>query len=414
MQKIFRILIFVICFIIISATSGNISEINAETCTISLSPSTGNLNTGFTATGNCNPPTNNYYFISIFNSDNDVVFTPQDSDLLTFDSNGNYTFTMPPLGITGTFTAVISAPLNPLGQATFTINEDNNTSLQCGDTTSTYSPSCPNECPSVMQTASSWYCGGQPQVLDCSVGDLGATNDTSDTQNVQALDARACIGGFTTREQLLQPIRIKVNCLDKSGLVHLIGDQCAASQEITVTPTANNIGTEDSNGDGVDDNFYTCFDIQEINRDVGKIDVEFTTVNRGSCTTQSLDTLPANYDFWYEHIRRQFEDNDGYNEGENLYSPICADGGINTAIGCINYDVVELTQYLLGWSIGVGGGVALVLIVYAGIQIMTSMGDPGRLAEAKSLFFAAISGLLLIILSTFILRFLGVNILELF
>jgi len=87
-------------------------------------------------------------------------------------------------------------------------------------------------------------------------------------------------------------------------------------------------------------------------------------------------------------------------------------GGINTAIGCIPInDSNALIGFILRWAIGIGGGIAFILILVAGFQIMTSRGDPQRLQAGKELLTSAIAGLLLIIFSVFILQLIGVNIL---
>lgn len=88
--------------------------------------------------------------------------------------------------------------------------------------------------------------------------------------------------------------------------------------------------------------------------------------------------------------------------------------GIFTAIGCIPYDPVGLTKFFLGWALGIGGGIALLMIGFAGISIMTSAGDPKKMQGGQQLMTAAISGLLLIIFSTFILRFFGVTLFGIF
>lgn len=91
---------------------------------------------------------------------------------------------------------------------------------------------------------------------------------------------------------------------------------------------------------------------------------------------------------------------------------------IDTAIGCI--PVFDLNgpqgfmSFVLGWGVGVAGGIAFLLILFGGFQIMTSSGDPGKLKAGKELVGAAISGLLLLIFSTFILRIVGVDILNIF
>lgn len=58
------------------------------------------------------------------------------------------------------------------------------------------------------------------------------------------------------------------------------------------------------------------------------------------------------------------------------------------------------------------GGIALVLIAVAGFNIMTAAGDPQKLNGGRELLTAAVSGLVLIIFSVFILRLIGVQILQ--
>ena len=91
--------------------------------------------------------------------------------------------------------------------------------------------------------------------------------------------------------------------------------------------------------------------------------------------------------------------------------------GLNTAVGCIpfgdNTTSEALIGFILRWAIGVGGGIAFLLILYAGFQIMTSSGDPNKLKAGQELLTAAISGLIMLIFSTFILRVIGVDILKL-
>lgn len=93
----------------------------------------------------------------------------------------------------------------------------------------------------------------------------------------------------------------------------------------------------------------------------------------------------------------------------------CGVNGIDTAIGCI--DVLGSQSQFLGeilrWAVGVGGGIAFLLIVYAGFMIMTSTGDPERLKAGQELLTSAISGLILLIFAIFVLRFIGVDILGL-
>lgn len=93
----------------------------------------------------------------------------------------------------------------------------------------------------------------------------------------------------------------------------------------------------------------------------------------------------------------------------------CGPTQIDTAIGCI--DVLSNQNAFLGailrWAVGIGGGIAFLLIVYAGFMVMTASGNPDRLKAGQELLTSAISGLILLIFSIFILRFIGVDILQL-
>ena len=95
----------------------------------------------------------------------------------------------------------------------------------------------------------------------------------------------------------------------------------------------------------------------------------------------------------------------------------CTDGsaGIQTAIGCIHVlgSSEEFLSDILRWAVGIGGGIAFLLILYAGFMIMTASGSPDRLKAGQELLTSAISGLILLIFSIFILKFIGVDILGL-
>jgi hypothetical protein len=93
----------------------------------------------------------------------------------------------------------------------------------------------------------------------------------------------------------------------------------------------------------------------------------------------------------------------------------CAILNIETAIGCIPYgDADAMAKFFLGWGIGIGGGIAFVLIVVAGFMIITSSGDPRRLEAGKELLTSALMGLFMLIFSAYILRVIGVDILGVF
>jgi len=93
----------------------------------------------------------------------------------------------------------------------------------------------------------------------------------------------------------------------------------------------------------------------------------------------------------------------------------CPTDSINTAFGCIGVgttQVLVITFVRIG--MGLAGGTAFILIVYAGFMIMTSSGDPKRLSAGKELLTAAIGGLILLILGTYFLNVVGTEILGIF
>ena len=98
--------------------------------------------------------------------------------------------------------------------------------------------------------------------------------------------------------------------------------------------------------------------------------------------------------------------------GGSSTNPFCPDGtSINTAIGCIPTDPGALFTKFFKFGIGIAGGIAFLLILFGGFQILTSAGNPEHMNEGKELVSSAIAGLLLIIFSVFLLKFIGITIL---
>lgn len=84
-----------------------------------------------------------------------------------------------------------------------------------------------------------------------------------------------------------------------------------------------------------------------------------------------------------------------------------------TAVGCIPVGSARaFIGWVLLWIVGIAGGIALILIVYAGFMIITSTGNPQRVQAGKELLTAAISGLAVLLFGIFILEFIGFNILN--
>jgi len=88
-----------------------------------------------------------------------------------------------------------------------------------------------------------------------------------------------------------------------------------------------------------------------------------------------------------------------------------ANPGIWTAIGCVPTTLNGFMQKILPFGMGIAGGIAFLLILIGGLQIMMSAGNPEKLNAGKELVSSAVAGLLLIVFSMFILRTIGADIL---
>lgn len=92
----------------------------------------------------------------------------------------------------------------------------------------------------------------------------------------------------------------------------------------------------------------------------------------------------------------------------------CDADRISTAIGCVPITTREsFAVFFLQWVVGLSGGIAFLFIIFSAIKIMTAQGDPQKLSDGRELLTAAVSGLILIVLSVFLLNLVGYNILRL-
>lgn len=86
--------------------------------------------------------------------------------------------------------------------------------------------------------------------------------------------------------------------------------------------------------------------------------------------------------------------------------------GIITALGCIPTKPQQLVNWILKNAIGIGGGIAFLLITFGIFTIITSGGNPEKLNKGKDIIVSAITGLLMIIFSVVLLQIIGVDILA--
>lgn len=87
--------------------------------------------------------------------------------------------------------------------------------------------------------------------------------------------------------------------------------------------------------------------------------------------------------------------------------------GMLTGMGCIPLDLnTFITSFILTTGIGIGGGFALLCIIYAAFMMQSSQGNPEKLKKAQEMITSCIMGLMLIIFSVLIMKIIGVNILR--
>jgi len=67
----------------------------------------------------------------------------------------------------------------------------------------------------------------------------------------------------------------------------------------------------------------------------------------------------------------------------------------------------------LSFGIGIGGGIAFLLMIFGAYRLMFAAGNPESVQQGQQIITAAIAGLLVIVFASFILRFLGLTILGL-
>ena len=89
-----------------------------------------------------------------------------------------------------------------------------------------------------------------------------------------------------------------------------------------------------------------------------------------------------------------------------------SEDGIWTAFGCIRTKQDLIVTSLSRLGLGLGGGIALILVLYGSFTISTSTSNPQRLQNGQQILISALVGLLFMILSVVVLQFMGVEILR--
>lgn len=86
--------------------------------------------------------------------------------------------------------------------------------------------------------------------------------------------------------------------------------------------------------------------------------------------------------------------------------------GYYSALGCIPLSVEGFVQFIFSFGIGLAGIIALLCIIYSAFMIQASSGNPEKIKKSQENLTSCILGLMLIIFSIFILKFIGLDILR--
>lgn len=86
--------------------------------------------------------------------------------------------------------------------------------------------------------------------------------------------------------------------------------------------------------------------------------------------------------------------------------------GYNTALGCIPTTINGFITTFLKVGLGTAGGIAFLMMVFGAIKILSSSGTPENINSGRELIISAVTGLLFIIFSVFLLRLIGIELFK--
>lgn len=226
---------------------------------------------------------------------------------------------------------------------------------------------------------------------------------------------RGCIGGVSSETEL-RGMTVKFNCLANSNTADapILNNLSACRGVSSFSLSFTNAQIEkDAKG------YWACPGTTGINRALGRMEAIFTDKNGGQvCKVNDIYTKPPDWNSLSEGMPLLNDESDAANicqyanNSAECIDCFVAKEGVWTAIGCIPTTPQGLFTKFFPIGIGMAGGIAFLLILFGGFQILTSAGNPEQLNEGRELVSSAVAGLLLIIFSVFLLRLIGYDILR--
>lgn len=143
---------------------------------------------------------------------------------------------------------------------------------------------------------------------------------------------------------------------------------------------------------------------------IGSCEVSFAALQEAACTDESRKKGS-----WKNQLGAPFELCNQIPESEDAALAACRNcvadqDKVWTAVGCISKEPKDIIAQFITIGLGIGGGVALIMIIAGGFMLTISQGNPQKTNEAKEMITSAIIGLLFVIFSVVILQFIGVTI----
>ncbi|KKS95644.1 MAG: hypothetical protein UV73_C0015G0019 [Candidatus Gottesmanbacteria bacterium GW2011_GWA2_43_14] len=83
-----------------------------------------------------------------------------------------------------------------------------------------------------------------------------------------------------------------------------------------------------------------------------------------------------------------------------------------TVLGCFSTNPADYVQQLLSIVFSAAGGIAFLAVLAGSGMVLTSSGNPERLKDGKDIIVSSILGILIILFAVFLLRVVGVDILN--
>jgi hypothetical protein len=101
------------------------------------------------------------------------------------------------------------------------------------------------------------------------------------------------------------------------------------------------------------------------------------------------------------------------NVGGNVNGTNCTLSQVPTAFGCVDTTAPGIATLAMRLGIGMGSGIAFLLIASGTFKMVTSQGNPEGINRAKETITSAIIGLLFVIMAVTLLQVIGFDILGL-